>query len=74
MLAVILIEAGADLECKLPEDCDNIQQAIVKRLAADMKKRSYSDGKARLVARVDLSKDEDMRPIRAALAKRGVTG
>jgi hypothetical protein len=74
MLAVILIEAGADLECRLPEDCDNIQQAIVKRLAADMKKRSYSDGKARLVARVDLSKDEDMRPIRAALAKRGVTG
>jgi hypothetical protein len=37
-LAAELIEAGANLECRLPEDCDDIQQAIEKRLTSELTK------------------------------------
>jgi hypothetical protein len=35
-LAAELIQAGADLECRLPEDCDDIQQAIKRRITAEL--------------------------------------
>jgi hypothetical protein len=55
-LTQILIESGADLECRIPDDCESIQQAIAKRLEAD---------------KLELGLDTEMEPILNALSKRG---
>jgi hypothetical protein len=58
-LAVKLIEAGADLKCRLPKGCANIQQAIEKRLELE---------KSKLWKPLDETKIE---LIRSALSRRG---
>jgi energy-coupling factor transporter ATP-binding protein EcfA2 len=71
-IAVGLIEAGADLECRLPDDCDDIGQAICKRLAIDLVRPEFGTHERREGARLYLH-DAPMRRIQATLAKRGVT-
>jgi energy-coupling factor transporter ATP-binding protein EcfA2 len=63
-LAIVLIEAGADLECRLPEDCDDIEEAIVKRVGAELNMHKTNR---------NALDDRGLRQIRAALARRGVT-
>jgi hypothetical protein len=69
-LAVKLIEAGADLKCRLPENCGDIEDAIMKRLEADINWNSDTDERVE-DGEIDLS-DEHMNLIRSALEERGV--
>jgi hypothetical protein len=83
-LAVVLIEAGADLKCRLPEDCNDVEEAIVKRVEAEMVERdddTHEPLKSAWRAVGDKNgypmpitlTDVELRPIRAALARRGFT-
>lgn len=60
-----LIEGGADLNCKIPMSCVNIQQAIKRRLEADFPP---------YLSRIDrmlFLRGQEVERIKAALSKRG---
>jgi hypothetical protein len=65
MSALNLIESGADLECRLPKDCDDIQRAIEKRINVGLHT-------IELPFRDNVKREANER-IRIALSKRGVT-
>lgn len=58
-VVVKLIEAGADLECRLPKGCENIHQVIIERIEAEPELKGQ---------RLNIN---DSEKIRAALSKRG---
>ena len=63
-----LIEGGADLNCKVPTGCANIQQAIERRLEADFPSYlSPKDSRYRML----LLRGQGLERIKAALSKRG---
>lgn len=62
-----LIEAGANLECELPSDCENIQQAMEKRIEAEFTQHETPA----IEVREKMIKDARKR-IRAALLKQGI--
>jgi hypothetical protein len=71
-LAVTLIEAGADLGCSLPEDCDNIQQAIGKRIEAEIEAKYLVRQDERRIRDWLYDEQYSAKLIRTALSKRGV--